>query len=64
MNFIREIELQQIISVNIRIVTKKEMITEISPLNKYCSCKKSSTVRCRYNAVNFLPNPHNRHPIA
>ena len=24
-----------------------------------------STVRCRYNAVNFLlPNPHNRHPIA
>ena len=24
----------------------------------------SYTVRCRYNAVNFLPNPHNRHPIA
>ena len=22
------------------------------------------TVRCRYNAVNFLQNPHNRHPIA
>ena len=22
------------------------------------------TVQCRYNAVNFLPNPHNRHPIA
>ena len=21
-------------------------------------------MRCRYNAVNFLPNPHNRHPIA
>ena len=21
------------------------------------------TVQCRYNAVNFLPNPHNRHPI-
>ena len=24
----------------------------------------SNTVRCRYNAVNFLPNPHKRHPIA
>ena len=23
-----------------------------------------STVQYRYNAVNFLPNPHNRHPIA
>ena len=23
-----------------------------------------STVRCRYNAVNFLPNPHKIHPIA
>ena len=23
-----------------------------------------NTVRCRYNAVNFLQNPHNRHPIA
>ena len=22
------------------------------------------TVRCHYNAVNFLRNPHNRHPIA
>ena len=22
------------------------------------------TVRCHYNAVNFLQNPHNRHPIA
>ena len=22
------------------------------------------TVRCRYNAVNFLPNPHEIHPIA
>ena len=22
------------------------------------------TVRCRYNAINFLPNPHNRYPIA
>ena len=22
-----------------------------------------TTVRCRYNTVNFLPNPHNRHPI-
>ena len=22
------------------------------------------TVRCRYNAANFLQNPHNRHPIA
>ena len=22
------------------------------------------TVRCRYNAVNFLSNPYNRHPIA
>ena len=22
------------------------------------------TVQCRYNAVNFLENPHNRHPIA
>ena len=22
------------------------------------------TVQCRYNAINFLPNPHNRHPIA
>ena len=22
------------------------------------------TVRCRYNAVNFHPNPHERHPIA
>ena len=25
---------------------------------------KASTVRCRYNAVNFLPNPHEIHPIA
>ena len=24
----------------------------------------ANTVRCRYNAVNFLKNPHNRHPIA
>ena len=24
----------------------------------------SNTVNCRYNAVNFLPNPHNSHPIA
>ena len=24
----------------------------------------ASTVRCRYNAVNFLQNTHNRHPIA
>ena len=23
-----------------------------------------NTVRCRYNAVNFLQNPHTRHPIA
>ena len=23
-----------------------------------------STVRCRYNPVHFLPNPHNTHPIA
>ena len=22
------------------------------------------TLRCRYNAVNFLPNPHNGHPLA
>ena len=22
------------------------------------------TVRCRYNAINFVQNPHNRHPIA
>ena len=26
--------------------------------------KREDTVRCHYNAVNFLPNPHNRHPIA
>ena len=26
--------------------------------------KKPRTRRCRYNAVNFLPNPHKRHPIA
>ena len=24
----------------------------------------TNTVRCLYNAVNFLQNPHNRHPIA
>ena len=24
----------------------------------------ADTVQCRYNAVNFLQNPHNRHPIA
>ena len=31
-----------------------------------CSTVKNMiyTVRCRYNAVNFLQNPHNRHPIA
>ena len=23
-----------------------------------------NTVRCRFNAINFLRNPHNRHPIA
>ena len=23
-----------------------------------------NTMQCRYNAVHFLPNPHNRHPIA
>ena len=25
---------------------------------------ESNTVWCRYNAVDFLQNPHNRHPIA
>ena len=24
----------------------------------------NGTVQCSYNAVNFLPNPHKRHPIA
>ena len=24
---------------------------------------RSNTVQCHYNAFNFLPNPHNRHPI-
>ena len=23
-----------------------------------------NTMQCHYNSVNFLPNPHNRHPIA
>ena len=28
------------------------------------TCLSSYTVRCRYNAVNFLQNPHNIHTIA
>ena len=27
-------------------------------------CHLFGTVRCHYNAVNFLQNPHKRHPIA
>ena len=27
-------------------------------------CRLTNTVRCRYNAVTFLPNPYKRHPIA
>ena len=30
----------------------------------HCGLVMPYTVRCRYNAVNFLQNPHNRHPIA
>ena len=26
--------------------------------------ENSITLQCRYKGVNFLPNPHNRHPIA
>ena len=25
--------------------------------------QQKNTERCRYNAVNFLENPHNRHPV-
>ena len=32
--------------------------------NKLTVSAQAITVRCRYNAVNFLQDPHNRHPIA
>ena len=37
-----------------------KIVTEIQEKNIHDKC----TVRCRYNAVNFLHNPHDRHPIA
>ena len=45
----------------------------INPIKRACWCFICSsdypnmmdcTVQCCYNAVNFLPNPHKRHPIA
>ena len=32
--------------------------------DNHIMCAGHDTVQCSYNAVNFPPNPHNRHPIA
>ena len=49
-------------------------VTKLSPkwyplFSVYWTCYKEvelyqNTVQCHYNAVNFIPNPHNRLPVA
>ena len=45
------------------ILPSEELISEVTPMSKRITEYYWKYSVCHYYAINFLPNPHNRHPI-